>query len=317
MSPADALEAGLADRVARELSLLRPTRLTIGSVAWGSGPDAAEMWIPDETVPLWGTPEYASLTAEQKRRYNHYYALQKAESFVWTEQNLIIVPLERLLRAAIPPSLRALIDSFVADERHHVAAISRLLRLARPDLYGERISCFFRPPLKFRLVTALMTAFPRLLSSWCLLICVLEENTITFAQLYRQAGDKVDRLFAEVYALHAQDEGRHCKLDALFCEWLLAGGAGWRRWINARLLTQAFAAYFDTGWGLDAPIRHLVADFPELRVREPALLRRTLETRSPVLAQQLIDRGNAPISSRMAEKFGMLADAIRRVAASH
>jgi len=31
----------------------------------------------------------------------------------------------------------------------------------------------------------------------------------------------------------------------------------------------------------------------------------------------LIDRGNAPISSRMAEKFGMLADAIRRVASPY
>lgn len=316
MSAVDALEPDLADRIARELSLLRPTRLTIDSVAWGSGPDVNKMWIPDETVPLWGTPEYAAFSGEQKRRYNHYYALQKAESFVWTERHLIIVPLERLLKGAVPPALRALIESFVADERHHVAAISRLLRLARPDLYGERISCFFRPPLKFRLVTGLVTAFPRFLSSWSLLICALEENTVAFAQLYRQAGDKVDRLFGEVYALHAQDEGRHCKLDALFCEWLLGGGAGWRRRINARLLTLAFAAYFDTGWGLEAPIRHLIADFPELRVRGPALLRRTQETRSPAFAKQLIDRGNAPISSRMAEKFDMLADAIRRVASS-
>ncbi|HLF58643.1 MAG TPA: diiron oxygenase [Alphaproteobacteria bacterium] len=310
------LTAALAQRVEREVSLLRPTRLMIESVLWRGGPAPDRFWIPENTVPLWETPEYGALTEEQRRRYNHYYAMQKIESFIWTESHLIIAPLERLLKKSVPsPSLRTLLDSFVTDERHHVATIHRLLELARPDLYKERMSYFFIPSVNFRLVTGIMTSFPRLLPSWALLICALEENTVALAHCYRQAQGAVDPLFAEICLLHAQDEGRHCKLDMIVCEWLLAGQSGVRRALNAKMLDLAFRAYFDPGWGLDIPIKHLVADFPELRGRERTLMQRTREMRSPTTAAVLLDESIAPITAKIAGRFDMLRHAIEHLVA--
>lgn len=306
-----ALSPDLLARIERLLTLLRPTRLTPEAVAWGAGPDPQAYWIPAEMVPLWDTPEYAALDDGQRRRYNQYYALQMAEQFVWTERQLIVRPLERLLRGSIPsPSLRRLLESFVADEHAHVASIRRLLAAARPDLYQRRDFHLFLPPAGFRLVTGSMITLPRLLSSWALFICVLEEFTIAMAQLYRKAGGEVDPLFARVYLLHAQDEARHCRIDSLLCEWLIGEQGPMRRRLNAWMLGKAFRSYLDPGWGLDKPLQYLVADFPALRDRQAALLAGTAAARRPAFALRLIDGATAPVSSENAERFPMLANAI-------
>lgn len=304
-------DASLAQKIEREVSLLRPTRLTPELVAWGDGPDPAKFWIPEDLVPLWDTPEYAALTPEQKLRYNQYCALHKSESFIWLERYLIIVPLTRLLGdAACSPALRTLIESFIADERAHNASLRRLLVLARPDFYANRDYYFLVTSRKFRAVAALMTALPKLLSSWALFMGAVEESTITTSQCYRQAGDTVDRLFADVFMLHAQDEARHCKLDSVVAEWLVSSQTGWRKRVNARMLDLAFQTYFDPSWGFNTSIKQLVADFPELRASEKAMIRRAQEARAPSTARILVDGDIAPITARNVERFDMLRDAV-------
>lgn len=307
------LDADLTARIARELARLKPTRLTPGQVAWGAGPDPERMWIPEEAVPIWGSAVYDSLTPAQRRRYNQYYALQKSEQFIWLERYLVIRPLERLLAGEVPSrGLRRLLESFVLDERQHNASLKRLVELARPDLYRERTFLLFAPSWRFQAAAAVVAAFPRLLSSWVLLVGALEEHTITLSQLYKQADERVDPVFATVYALHALDEARHCQLDSLVADWLVARQRGLARRINARMLDLAFTVYFDPEWGYDPPIRFLVADFPELGDREPEMIRAAQEARTSDLAGSLVDRAIAPITARNAERYPMLGESLRR-----
>jgi hypothetical protein len=311
------ISSELRRRIEREASDLKPTRLTLDTVSWGDGPDAGKLWIPDDLTPLRNMPAYEDLTEEQRLRYNQYYALEMTEQFIWLERYCIIPPLQRLLREAIPtPSLRTLLESFVADERHHNASLYRLLQLARPDLYEKSPFYFFVPPWKVRLVTGVMVRLPRLLSSWVLLIGTLEEQTVMISQVYRNSNTDVDPLFAEVYALHAQDEGRHCKLDSMNAEWLIAPQSGWAERVNGKFLDLAFQAYHDVGWGCDRPIRQLVADFADLRDREAAMIDQTMAARTGASAGRCFsDQALSPITARNVERYAMLDRAIRHLTA--
>ncbi len=310
-----ALETELRRRIEREASDLKPTRLTLDTVSWGDGPDAGKFWIPEDLVPLWSTPAYDDLTPEQRLRYNQYYALQMAEEFIWLERYLTIGSLTSLLRGEVPtPSLRTLLESFVTDEQHHNASLYRLLELARPDIYENSPFYFFVPPWQVGLIVGAMTRLPRLLSGWGLFTGALEEQTILISRRYRDGNKDIDPVFASVYILHAQDEARHCKLDSMIAEWLITGQHGWAKRINAKVLGIAFQAYYSIGWGLDRPIRRLVADFPDLRDREAGMIRQAMGARSATYTDSLLDRSTSPITSRNAERYEMLDRAVRRLA---
>ena len=308
------LELDLERRVTREASRLTPTRLTPEAVSWEGGPDRTMFWIPEELAPLWGTSAYQSLREDQRLSHNHHYALQVAEQFIWLESNLIIAPLKGLLRGPVPtPALGALLDSFVADELEHSASFQRLLQEASPDFYGKRKFYFFLAPLKVRLLAGLMARLPRMLAGWTLLVGALEETTLAISQRYKQAGASVDALFASVFTLHALDEARHCRLDSMIAEWLIGGQRGWPERINSKVLEAAFRAYFDVGWGYDTLIGQLVAEFPDLGQRRAELVGQATEARSGAYTDRLFHPSVAPITSRNAERYEMLAGAIRRL----
>ena len=306
------LQSDLAQRVQRELSLLRPTRLTPEAVNWGSGPNPEKVWIPENETPLFGADEFARLTDEQRRRYNQYYALQKTEAFLWFERFLVIAPLVGLMRSnSYSPEMKLLIESFIADEEQHSASLGKLLVTSRPDLYQDTEFYFFKPSGKFRAVASLMASLPRLLSSWVLFLGVIEEQTIMTAQRYRQGGEKIDAVFSQVHQLHAQDEARHCKLDSIIAEWLISEQVWWQQKLNALALTLAFRTFFDSSWGCDKPIQKLVEDFPDLAKVRSKLVESAKEAWSPEeFGRKIMDRDVAPITSENSRKFGMLADAI-------
>ena len=284
------LDHRLLEKIEREAARSRPTRLTVAALDWERGPDRNKPWAPEGMSPLSKTAAFEHLSDAQKLRYNQYYALQLAEEFVWVERRLIIAALARLLGGPVPgAALRDLLNSFVADERHHDASFTRLLMTARPDLYRRGAWHFFFPPWSFRLLTGLMGRLPRLLSCWVLLTGALEEQTITVSERYKEAGEGVCSLFSSVYLLHAQDEARHCKLDALISEWLAGGQGGVLERVNAWALGFTSRAYFNVAWGCDKPIRYLVSDFPDLRGRERDLIAQARQARTKDYAHILSD----------------------------
>lgn len=308
-------ESELWRRVEREAQSLRPSRLSPGLVYWGRGPDQGRYWIPEDLTPLAGTDVYATLSEDQKRRYNQYYALEMSEQFIWLETYAIIAPLKGLLKGDMPtPSLRALLRSFVVDEVNHSTVVWRLLRLARRDLYPSNQFRFFKPPASVGWMAAAAGRLPRLLSCWALFACSLEEQTIPISRAYKEAADSVDPLFANIFTLHALDEARHCKLDTLIAEWLIAPQSAVPKWINGKVLSALYKAYHDSGWGCDGPIRQLTADFPELEGQENEMIAATKRARSGYHIQHLTDRSATPLTARNAERYEMLDRAIRSVA---
>ncbi len=308
-------DSNLWQRIEREAAALKPSRLAPDQVAWGDGPDIAKQWIPEDLTPLSGTEIYGDLTDEQKLRYNHYYALRLAEDFIWLETYAVIPPLEGLLKGDVPtPAFRTLLKSFIVDEENHKATVWQLLRRARHDLYPTNEFVFCKPPSSVVWMAATATRFPRLLASWALFAGTCEERTIPISRGYKEAGDSVDPLFANVFTLHALDEARHCKLDSQIAEWLIAPQRRLPKWVNGTVLGLLSQAYLDPGWGSDTPIRYLVADFPVLDDREAEMIEATERARSGHYLQHLLDRSLHPLTVRNVERYPMLDRAIRRVA---
>lgn len=308
-------EPDLVQKIERAATGLQPPRLCLDNVPWGNGPDPGKFWIPESLAPLAGTGAYEDLTDAQRLRYNHYYALQMAEEFMWLERFMVIGPLRGLLRGTMPaPSMRTIIESFITDEQSHTACLDRLVRAARPDLYRARAFRFFAPPRAIRVFAAMAARMPRFLSAWALLVGALEEQTITISRTYKASGDGVDPIFATVYTLHAQDESRHCRQDSLIADWLVVNLDGLARRLNATILEHLFAAYCDVNWGYDNPVRQLAADFPDLKARATVLIEAAMANRGETYARGMLDRSVSPITSRNAERYPMLEQALRKVA---
>jgi hypothetical protein len=298
----------------REAARAEAPRLTPEAVDTADSPRTDLDWVPMSMVPLFATAAFDDLSDDQRRRYNHYYALQLSEEFLWLEHHAIVPPLEALLqRGDLPPPVRTLIETFVRDERSHSAAIERLLERARPDLYARRHDVLFRPPWRVRYLTAAMARMPTFLGEWSLFVGALEEQTITIAHLYRDAGDDVDPLFSRVHALHAQDEARHCQYDALIADGLVSNEDTLATGVGGAFLAALFRAYYDVEWGFAGPIRRLVIDFPELQPRSRELLAVAAQARHATYGERLLDPATAPITVRNAERFPVLGRAIRRL----
>ena len=84
--------------------------------------------------------------------------------------------------------------------------------------------------------------------------------------------------------------------------------------MNGTVLGLLNQAYLDPGWGSDTPVRHLVADFPDLGDLETEMIEATKRARSSHYLQHLLDRSLHPLTVRNAERYPMLDRALRRIA---
>ncbi len=313
MTGGGGVPASLLERIHVEAARLKASRLSPAALAEGERPDPYLPWIPDTLVPLWGTASYTHLSDDQRLRYNHYYALQMVEQFIWIENALALQPMRVLLAGTREPGLVRIIQSFVADEKDHSTVLWELAGRARPDLYRGQHHVLFRPPAKVRALALLMGRLPVMLSGWTLFLNVLEEHTLALNREYKQAGNTVDSLFARIHFLHAQDEARHCNLDSLLGAWLVEGQTGWCQRLNARALEYLMVFYYDVDWGWAQSLKQLVKDFPELRGRFPELLREASLSRGPEYLEHLFDSKTVPITTRNRSRHAMLDQAVGRV----
>ena len=300
-------------RIEQALAQLKPAQLTVAAVQAVGAPDRGRHWIPQPLSPLSDSAAFAALPPAQQRRYNQLYALLTTEQFIWLERELVIRPAQRLLGdTTLPPQLRTLLEAFVADELHHNDALSELLRVAAPEIYEHQRFAFFDPPWPVRLAVAAATRLPRHLPAWILFIGVAEEHTILISRAYGKDPD-CDPAFRAAFRAHAIDEARHCRMDDLLADWLVAPLRPAQRRLSDHLLGQLFRRYYDVGWGMDRPVQHLAREFglrADLRRR---LLADAQQGRGPEFRSHLFDRSNAPISYRKAQRHRGLAAAISSV----
>ena len=255
----------------REASLLRPAKLTLGLFQDAPTLDAGRPWVPEHLLPLYGGCGFAQLNASQRLRYNHAYARQLVAEFIWTEQFLILGPLQQLCRAAsLDSDKSAVLQSFISDEIHHIESFSHLedLAVAADRPYSKSP---FRPPWLLRALAGMAARYPSRLTFWVPVIEVFEQQTLKVCQDYHR-DERVDPLFREVFVTHARDEARHCRLDDLIASWLRSeAGAAWNA-LSDKLAALFGGGYRSVSWGLDGPVHDLVRSHPEVAPQANALI---------------------------------------------
>lgn len=307
-------KSGLWERTEREAAVLPATRLAPKNVDWSHAPNFSTWWIPEHLTRLYGSEIYTGLTDKQRRTYNQHFALKIAEEFIWLETFAIVGPIRTLLKCNIPNAhLRRLLQSFVRDESCHTDCLWRLLQLARPDLYPTRQLVLVKPPRAVRWLISLCTRYPELFSSWCLFDAIMEEQTIPISQEFRTAKDRIDPLFRQIFALHAQDEARHCKIDYLIGEWLVAERHPVVNWLNARLLDALTWRWLDPDWGSQPLVNQLIADHRDLAKRRDALLHESRHMRAGYFAQHLLDSKRQSLTARNARRHSILDRTLLRL----
>ncbi len=264
----------------REASLLRPAVLTREIFETTPGPDASLPWIPDVLLPLYGGESLATLSTAQRLRYNHIYARQLLEEFVWLERSLICPPLLRLINASHPDEdMSSILQSFISDETNHMECFSILSKLVVEAEPPPTAMLLFRPPMSVRAMAVMAARFPSRLSYWSSMIEPLEQSAIQIGQTYMQ-DETVDPLFKKLFVSHARDEARHCRLDNLFADWLRSKTSdGWNKFSD-RFAARFLASYYSGAWGLDGPLLELTRVHPEIASRTDSLIAEAKAIRS-------------------------------------
>jgi len=165
------------------------------------------------------------------------------------------------------------IESFLTDERHHIACFSRL----RESVWEHKM---FAPPRDVEALAGFAGRWPRKVTFWTDVIATFEEYALDIAKQYNE-DSALDPLFREAFVAHARDEARHCRFDKLLQAWLPPNG------LNMKMGAFFSRAYYATDWGLDGPVKELVRRFPDLTEQERALCAEARIARHVKLTAQL------------------------------
>ena len=243
--------------------------------------DHSRLFTCPSLTPLSHASIYATLTEPQQRRYNQLVGLMQNELICFFEQEFAARVLPAVLDRSrgLPAELAASLRQFVEDERQHTRMFRRLNRLAEPAWYadGDYHVLQLRPAMlrSLRVLTGHPQWFPMVF--WVMLL--MEERSLMISHRYAaMPAERLDPQFAATYRAHAEDEVRHVQLDWHLLERFYESRPRWLRRANARLLEWFVVGLFLKPRRANVRLVDLlIAEFPELAPRRPALVRAVYE----------------------------------------
>ncbi|HEX6899373.1 MAG TPA: diiron oxygenase [Thermoanaerobaculia bacterium] len=239
--------------------------------------DSGKLFIPEELTPLFYTPSYGDLTAEQRLRYNQLHALYFNEQIMFFERALCCRILEALLREPWPDRVAAGLREFRDEERRHTEMFLRLNRLCAPRLYAGRDFHFVQVPAAWRVVLRWAVDHPVLFPLFFWLMLLQEERALFYSKRYIRQRETIEPSFVKAHRLHLADEVRHVAWDGELIDALWRRARPWRRRLNARLFAWMLEEFFGTPKRAQLRVvDELGRERPELRGRLPGMRRQLL-----------------------------------------
>lgn len=274
--------------------------------------DRSRYFMPERFTPLYYTPLYARLSADQKRRYNQLHVLYFHEQLAFLESSLPSTMLAPMLEdpryADQAQELRALI----AEERGHAAMFRGLNRRIAPDLYRDRDAAFLNAGRVWdglwRRASSTTLLWPTFL--WFMLI--QEEKALAYTRGFLAEAD-LEPTILSFHRRHYAEERTHCEVDARLLE------LAWQHYSPARLranghvlawmVKKFFLAPRRSGWKVvDAWLDQETRAEPDLE-HERAGLRRELARldRDPEYVDMMYGADTIPESRRLMRERPELA----------
>lgn len=281
--------------------------------------DSGSPFVPEDYTQLYYTPLYASLSFEQRLRYNQLFGLRINEYIMMLEADLVerlLTPLLRLPEVAADAELVQAVSTMIREEKGHFEAFAALNRACRPDLYPPaRDRLFSRLPGWTQAMFWLVGTLAGRLSFALWYLMAMEESSTTLARDMVRRPDtetlgRLDPAFVSVHREHMKDESRHLQLDGRLIELCIGTRAKHSRMLNAWLfqfMLRGVTRPTRGGSGVMV-IRQLVREMPELAVREEEMIRAALDLRMNTAFQaSLFNRRIMPLTFGVFDEMPELA----------
>lgn len=234
---------------------------------WGGRVDRRLPFIADSLAPLYYTPTWGDLSAEQRLAYNQISGTYWNELIAWFEMELATATLRVVGREQ---ALLARIEEFVREEALHAAVFHHLNRLSDPVRYSDNHRSLLSVPAAVSLVLRAGAAAgfaPALL--WIMLL--IEERSIAVMSISCRAG--IDPLYANVYRAHAIDEAKHVAIDLELLDGVYPSLSRTARRMNAAFLGAVLRRFLVApGRAANRVIEAFITRRPELRERKSRML---------------------------------------------
>jgi hypothetical protein len=250
-----------------------PMALLLEDVAVDSG----KPFIPESLTPLFHTPSYRDLTAEQRLRYNQLHALYFNEQIMFFETALGRPLLTALLREPWPDRLAEGLRQFRDEEQQHTEMFRRLNQRCAPQLYTGRDTCFVQVPAVWTAALRWTVDRPLAFPLYLWLMLLQEERSLFYSRCHLHEAATVEPSFAAAHRLHLADEARHVRWDEELLDALWLRVRPFLRTMNAKLFAWMMEEFF--GAPKRAQLRvidALAREQPELRGRLPQMRRELL-----------------------------------------
>lgn len=282
--------------------------------------DSCRPFVPEDYTQLYYTPVYATLSFEQRLRYNQLFGLRINEYIMMLEADLVerlLTPLLRLPRIAADVALVQAMTTMIREERLHFDAFAALNRTCRPDLYppGED-RLFSRLPGWTRAMFWIVGALAGRLSFALWYLMAMEESSMAMARdMIRRPETEtlghLDPAFVSVHREHMKDEARHLHIDGRMIDLCIDSGARTSRALNARLFQSMLRGItHPTRSGSGVMVIHqLVRDMPELAERKEEMILAVLALeKSQPFQESLFNRRIMPVTFEVFDNMPELAN---------
>jgi len=231
-------------------------------------------YLPMSLVALSYSPLWGQLRPEEQLRLNHLTGMASIELVGQFEATLVIPVVDALRKKENDPRVRACLERFIADERIHINAWTRMNQASDPTLYAENPHALMGAPGTMAQVTRRWaTARPWHFPAMVWLMLANEERFHWMAHQVAQ-DPAVHPTWKQAYLLHLADELRHVEMDQHLLAPLWARQNPLLMKLNARLLTHLVRRHFcalQKGGVADHTACRLALEFPRLQPMLPQL----------------------------------------------
>lgn len=217
---------------------------SLDDVNWAAPIDEEKLWMPQSLINLRFLPSYELLTENERRDYNHRYALALAEQFIWFEQGIVIPILQNLLKTrTFSSDFTECLQHFIEDEMRHSALFQKLLQRAAPADYTPFEYRFYKLSQVQKWFYSSVVDYPNTFIAWIWMTIYFEERTLHISRLYAQERRQIDATFARCHQLHLLDEARHLQIDQYLLQHLYDQETSWKKFLASKMYQQVVLAY--------------------------------------------------------------------------
>jgi hypothetical protein len=275
--------------------------------------DFSMPFMPGHLTPLYHTPVYASLTDEQRLRYNQINALYFNEQTMFFERSLAHNVLGFFLEQPLPAGLKEGLHRFITEEETHSAMFLDLNRQCAPAIYNEHDFYFIRLPVIGTALLDMLSKHPDWFPFLLWLMHMQEECALFFGKVFLKWGDEIEPHFVEAQRRHLADEIGHVRWDQELLGHVWPGTNGMLRRFNAGFLKWMMREYFTTPKRSARRVVAALADeFPELKPQQGEICRQLAALgNDPAYLYSLYSMENVPDTFRRFaswREFDSLAD---------